>query len=102
LGYGLSEKTYQKAVALAFSEKKIGFVEQLYAPVVFKEKIVAKNFFDFLIEDVLVLELKRGDKFSKAHIEQVFNYLKTKKLKLGILAYFGPSRLHFKRIVNIN
>ncbi|MBL8030554.1 MAG: GxxExxY protein [Candidatus Doudnabacteria bacterium] len=54
-----------------------------------------------MIEDKIVLELKKGDRFSKTHIDQVNQYLVSKNLKLGILAYFAPNKVHYKRIVNL-
>ena len=75
LGYGYEEKTYQKAMAIALSKIGLQFVEQLYAPVMFEGEIVDRNFFDFLVNGLIVVELKRGDHFATAHIEQVFNYL---------------------------
>ncbi|MCL5667193.1 MAG: GxxExxY protein [Patescibacteria group bacterium] len=101
LGYGHLEKVYQKAIAIALAKAGMKFVEQLYAPVVFEGKVVGKNYFDFLIEGVIVLEIKKGDYFVKADIDQVYRYLVTKNLKLGILAYFAPRTLHFKRVVNL-
>lgn len=102
LGYGFEEKTYQKAIAIALEKSGFKFKEQLYAPVVFEGKVIDKNFFDFLIENIIVLEIKRGDHFSTAHIKQVYEYLVAKKLKLGILAYFAPRGIHYKRIVNVD
>ncbi|MFA5991569.1 MAG: GxxExxY protein [Candidatus Doudnabacteria bacterium] len=102
LGYGYEEKTYQKAVAMALKTAGFKFTEQLYAPVVFEGRVIDKNFFDFLIENIIVLEIKRGDHFSTAHIKQVNEYLAVKKLKLGILVYFAPRGIHYKRIVNLN
>jgi len=102
LGYGYEEKTYQKALALSFKEAGIRFVEQLYAPVMYEGKIIDKNFFDFLVEDIIVVEIKRGDHFSTAHINQVYKYLVTKGLKLGVLIYFSARGVHYKRIVNLN
>ncbi len=101
LGYGHPEKTYQKALCVAFKKAGISYVEQLYVPVIFEEKVVGKNYFDFLIEDKLVLEIKKGDYFSKTHIDQVYKYLVSKNLKLGILAYFAPRTVHLKRVVNL-
>jgi len=101
LGSGYHEKYYQKAVALQLKENKVSFKEQVYTPLIFKEEIIGKNFLDFLIEDKIILEIKKGDRFSKKHIEQILNYLKTTNLKLGILANFGLKDLKFKRIVNI-
>lgn len=101
LGHGLYEKTYQKATAIGLNQTGLKYTEQLYAPIIFEGKVVGKNYFDFLVENLVVVELKRGDKFTKAHIDQVYNYLVAKNLQLGILAYFGSSGLHYKRIVNI-
>jgi len=101
LGSGYHEKYYQKAVALQLKENKVSFKEQVYTPLILKEEIIGKNFLDFLIEDKIILEIKKGDRFSKKHIEQILNYLKTTNLKLGILANFGLKDLKFKRIVNI-
>lgn len=101
LGYGHSEKTYQKAIAIASRKTGIMFKEQIYFPLMFKGEKIETNYFDFLIEEKLVLEIKKGDRFVKAHIEQLYQYLVTSNLKLGILAYFAPRNLHYKRIVNV-
>jgi GxxExxY protein len=102
LGYGFAEKVYQKAVAVALKNAKLKFQEQVYAPVSFQGENISKGYLDFLIEDTLVLELKKGDRFSKTHIDQVYQYLISKKLQLGIIAYFTAKKVLFKRIVNLN
>ena len=102
LGYGYDEKTYQKAVAIALRNAGFKFVEQFYSPVIFEGKVIDKNFLDFLIDGIIILELKRGNHFSTAHIKQVYEYLVIKKLKLGLLVYFAPQGIHYKRIVNLN
>jgi len=101
LGYGLYEKTYQKAVALGLGLQGFNYVGQQYAPIIFEGKVVGKNYLDFVVEGKVAIELKRGDKFVKAHIDQLYNYLVAHNLELGILVYFGPHQLHYKRIVNL-
>jgi len=101
LGYGLTEKTYQRAVSTAFKNSKIRIQEQVYSPLTYAGVKVARNYFDFLVDGKVVLEIKKGDRFSKSHIDQLYQYLKSKNLKLGILAYFAPRNPHFKRIVNL-
>ncbi len=101
LGHGYLEKVYQKAVAVRLAQAGIKFIEQLYAPVFLDGVVIGKNFFDFLIEGKVVLEIKKGDHFSLAHIKQVNQYLVVNNLQLGILAYFAPRTVHFKRIVNL-
>src|SRR5687768_5002621 len=101
LGYGHPEKTYQKAFGVVFKEKNIAYKEQVYYPVNFRDKVIAKNFLDFLVEEKIVVELKKNFHFSKAHIDQVLKYLKVSNLKLAILFNFGKEGVTFKRIVNI-
>lgn len=102
LGYGYDEKTYQKALAESLRINGYHFIEQLYAPVMFGDKVVGRNYFDFLIENIIVVEIKKGDHFSTAHINQLYRYLVSKNLKLGILAYFAPRGVHYKRVVNLH
>jgi len=102
IGSGHPEKYYQKALAKALSDKGVVFAEQQYSPLKFKDKVVGKNFIDFVIEDKIVVEIKKGERYSKANIDQVVNYLRTANLKLAILINFGKEGVMFKRIVNIN
>lgn len=101
LGYGHKESIYQKAIAVSLKNAKLPFKEQVYSPVVFGEVNIWKNYLDFLIDERVIIEIKRGNYFHKSHIEQLHNYLIVNKLKLGILAYFTPNGVHFKRVVNI-
>ena len=102
LGYCYQEKYYQRAIAKVLKENKIEFKEQVYAPLEFKGERIGGYYLDFLIENRLILEIKKGDRFSKTNIDQVYSYLKRFNLKLGIIANFTRGGLKFKRIVNIN
>lgn len=101
LGYGYQEKYYEKAIAKLLEQEGLNYKEQLHVPLKFKNEKIGDYFLDFLIEDKIVVELKKGDKFSKKNIDQVYEYLKVKNLKLGIIAQFTSTTLKFKRIVNI-
>ena len=98
---GHKEVYYQNAIAAGLRESNIAFKEQVYFPVVFKDEKVGKYFFDFLIDDKIILEIKAGDKFSRKNIEQIYSYLVASNLKLGILANFSGTEVKFKRILNI-
>lgn len=102
LGPGHSERTYQKATAVMFAKKNLGFVEQLPAPVYFKEERLNNRFLDFLVEDKIVVELKKNESFSIGNIRQINDYLIGKKLSLGILANFTFRGVKTKRVININ
>ena len=102
LGGGHHEKYYQRALAELFKEKSLNVTQQVYYPLAFNGKIIGKNFLDFLIDDKLIVEIKKGNNFSKKHIDQVLGYLKNSKIKLAILINFGLNGVSFKRIVNFD
>src|SRR3972149_10271300 len=101
LGGGLKEKHYEKAVKKLFDERSIHYSEQLMVPIIFKSEQIGKNFLDFLVERKIVIELKTGERFKKENINQIYNYLKSSNLKLGILVNFRDKDVRFKRILNI-
>ena len=101
LGSGLKEKVYGNAFEELLKENSINYSRELYSPIVFKDKIVAKNFLDFLIDDSLVVELKVGSNDFKGVCNQVFNYLRAKDLKLGLIIRFTREGVRVKRIPNL-
>ncbi len=102
LGSGHYEKYYQKALAESFSKNQLKFKEQTYFPLKFNNKIIGKNFIDFLVEDKVIVEIKKDSRFAKSHIDQVLEYLKLTNLQLAILINFGSENVSFKRIINLN
>lgn len=101
LGAGHKEKVFQKAMSIQFGADNIHFKEQIYHPLIFKKNKLEKDYFDFLVEDKVVVELKRSDYFTKAHFEQVNHYLQISKLQLGLLVSFTTNGVRFKRVVNL-
>ena len=100
LGSGHKEIVYHKALAVEFESTKISFVEEVYFPVEFKGVIVGKNYFDFLVEDKVIVELKSLSRFAKAHFDQTRNYLTVSKLQLALLINFCLEGVQCKRVVN--
>ncbi|MBI3627712.1 MAG: GxxExxY protein [Candidatus Sungbacteria bacterium] len=100
LGPGHHERYYQRSVAQALREIKLPFKEQVSFPLKFRTALIGRYQLDFLVDEKIVLELKKGDNFSKRHIDQVLQYLKSTNLKLAILANFAKSGVKFKRIIN--
>lgn len=102
LGYGYKEIYYQRALANNFRTRNLLFKEQVPAKIKLKNGIIGKIYLDFLIEDKIVLEIKKTDRFSRQEIAQVHGYLKATGLKLGVIAHFTRDGIKFKRILNIN
>ncbi len=101
LGPGHSEAYYQKALAQALRKNKLRFEEQVYFPLKYDDVLIGKKFLDFLVEDKVVVEIKKGNRFSKSNIDQVLEYIRLNDFLLGILVNFGTDVVSFKRLVNI-
>lgn len=102
VGGGHKESVYQKAMSIAFQKKNLKFQEQLYFPLKFKGSLVGKNFFDFYVEEKIIVELKARTRFSKADYTQVLEYLNDKKLQLALLINFTLNEVICKRVINFN
>jgi GxxExxY protein len=100
LDAGHLEKVYQKAYAKELTATKLNFKEQVSYKVFYKNEVIGNNYLDFLVEDKIIIELKRTDFYSKKHIEQVSNYLVVSKLKLALLINFTSRGVRIKRVVN--
>jgi len=101
LGYGYQEKYYQRAIASLLKKENISFEEQFSAPITFNGNKIGRYFLDFLIDNKIILEIKKSENFQKNNIEQIYAYLKAFNLKLGILANFTKNGVKIKRIANI-
>lgn len=101
IGYSHKEKYIQKAIVKALEKNNISFKREVKTDLKFKDDKIGMYFLDFLIENKIVLEIKKREHFSKNDIEQVYAYLKATGLKLGIVAHFTKGGVKFKRILNL-
>jgi GxxExxY protein len=101
LGPGHPEKVYQRAMATVFRERKIKFTEQYPLFVNFKSEPIANRFADFLVEEKIIVELKRGRFSFQNELEQTKGYLEMSGLQLGIIIRFTQNGAQFRRVVNL-
>jgi len=100
LGYGYQEKYYEKAIEACLIERKYKYKRQAPYTIEFKGQFIGRYYFDFIIEDKIILEIKKGNYFDRRNISQVKGYLKASGLKLAILANFTPNGVKFFRVFN--
>ncbi len=101
IGPGHLEKVYQRALAIAFRKAGLNFIEQIRYDVKFCDENVGFGFVDFLVEEKIIVELKRGKIYLKKEVDQVVDYLKKSDLSLGIIIRFTPEGARFKRLINL-
>lgn len=101
LGYGYQEKHYERAVEKYLRDKKIKYIRQAPYNIAIKGESIGRYFFDFLIEGKIILEIKKGNYFSRKNLDQAKGYLKASEKKLAILANFTEKGVKFYRVLNI-
>jgi GxxExxY protein len=101
LGKGRPEKFYQKGMAAMLSKAGLKFKEQVYYCEKIEDRKIGTTYFDFFVEDLVVVEIKQGEHFSAANFEQIKNYLKMNNCKLGILINFTSKEVKVRRVLNL-
>lgn len=99
LGHGFLESVYEKALAVEFGLRKIGFELQRSLPVKYKNVIVGSFVADVVVEDKIILELKAVRKLEAVHTAQAVNYLAATGFKLAIIINFGEPSLVTARVL---
>ena len=90
LGPGLLESAYEECLCREFGLRQLHFKRQQAIPVEYKGvKLDCGYRIDFLIEDLVILELKSVDSLQPIHEAQLLTYLKLTGLKVGLLINFN-------------
>ncbi|QDK83194.1 GxxExxY protein [Spirosoma sp. KCTC 42546] len=100
LGSGFQEVIYQRALAIELEECSVEFTREFDMPIFFKGRHIGSRRVDFLIENVVSVELKAIAMLNDDHLAQAINYLEAYNLEVGLLINFGNSSLQFKRLLN--
>ena len=100
LGPGFLESVYEEAFAIELDLRNISYKRQYPIDIFYKEKLAKHFVCDFIIEDVVLVELKALSQLGDIEKAQVLNYLKATKLPVGLLLNFGAQSLEYKRFVN--
>ena len=100
LGNGFQEVIYQRALAKEMGLQNVNFNREFEMPIYYKEEHIGTRRVDFLIEDVVSVEIKALVKLEDVHLAQAINYLEAYNLEIGLLINFGSKSLEFKRLIN--
>ncbi|WP_185206380.1 GxxExxY protein [Chryseobacterium sp. C3] len=104
LGAGLAEIVYHKALEKEFKLRNIEYKSEFQIPVIYKDEYLNCDFkCDFLIEDLIVLEIKAVSSLLEIHKSQILNYMNLLKVPKGVLVNFNVKNIyHFGQETFIN
>ena len=97
-GHGHLEKVYENA--LAHRLKKAGLSVKQQEPITVYDEdgtVIGQYFADIMVEDWLILELKAVKTLANEHVAQIMGYLKSARLKHGLLINFGSYRFEIRK-----
>jgi GxxExxY protein len=100
LGKGFPEVIYQRALAIEFKKKELGFEREKEMPIYYKDYNIGARRVDFLVEGKVLVEIKAITEINDLHHAQILNYLTAYNLNVGLLINFGEKSLKFKRFVH--
>jgi GxxExxY protein len=103
LGPGLLESAYEECLAREFDLRQIPFQRQKMLPVEYKGVTLDCGYrLDFLVAEMVVVEVKAIDTLLPLHEAQMLTYLKLGGWKIGLLINFHVTLLKngIRRLVN--
>jgi GxxExxY protein len=99
LGYGSSEHVYAAVLEKELTRRGFRVQREVSVPVYYRGEIAAWQRLDMLVNDLIVIEIKIGEKLPQIASSQLYNYLRCTNLELGLLLHFGHQP-KFQRIVH--
>ncbi|MCZ2458568.1 MAG: GxxExxY protein [Chitinophagales bacterium] len=100
LGNGFQEVIYQRAMEIELPLYSLAFKREFEMPIYYREHQIGTRRVDFLVEEVISVELKAVIKLEDVHLAQAINYLEAFNIEIGLLINFGSKSLEFKRLIN--
>ena len=102
-GPGLLESAYRECLCYDLIEKGLFVIKEKPMPIIYKEVRLDHGYrMDLLVENKVVVELKRAEAINDVHIAQMLTYLKLGDYKLGLIINFQNKLLRdgIKRMIN--
>jgi len=100
LGNGFQEVIYQRALDMEMKLADLKFNREFEMPIHYRKKQIGLRRVDFLVENLISVEIKAITKLEDVHFAQAINYLEAYNLEIGLLINFGERSLNFKRLKN--
>jgi len=100
LGNGFQEVIYQRALEIEMPNYNLNFKREFVMPIFYRSIQIGTRRVDFLVEDIISVELKAVIRLEDVHLAQAINYLEAYNIEVGLLINFGSKSLEFKRLIN--
>ncbi|MDR2147232.1 MAG: GxxExxY protein [Tannerella sp.] len=100
LGSGFYEVIYQRALEIEFQTERVPYKREFEMPIFYREIRIGTKRVDFLVNEVIAVELKALKELEPINLTQAMNHLEAYNLEIGLLINFGEMSLKFHRLTN--
>ncbi len=90
LPHSLDEVVYQRAMNIELAKNGIRTSREVRYLVYYDGEVVGDYRADLIVDDTVIVEIKKTRKLLETHVEQVQRYLVVSGLQVGLLFTFGP------------
>ena len=98
LGFGYLEHVYVMALERELRARGHRVAREMCVWVYYKGEELTQHRLDMVVDDKLVVEVKSTFQLHKITPRQVYNYLKSTRLEVGLLLHFGPDPAFYRLI----
>ena len=81
-------------------DNKLSVAREVEMPIIYKGTAIGGRRVDFLVNNIICVEIKALIKLEDVHLAQALNYLEAFNLEVGLLINFGARSLEVKRLYN--
>ena len=99
LGHGLVEKPYENALVVEFNLQGIPFRQQPAFDIIYKGQTVGLFIPDLIAFDTVVVDAKVIERITDHERGLMLNYLRTTKMRVGVILNFKRAKLEWERLV---
>jgi len=92
LGPGLLEPTYAAALRIELEGARIEYQQEVRVPALYKGHLIGEYRIDFIIEDLVIVDVKSVERMPPVFDAQMLTYLRVTEKRVGLLIIFN-SRL---------
>jgi GxxExxY protein len=98
IGPGKRENTYQRSMEVRMTDAGVAYVAQKLLEVRDQGVLVGYYIPDFIVEEVVIVEIKALSWLDNSHLRQIIGYMAVTGCPVGLLINFGRRSLEYRRI----
>ncbi len=95
---GYSEENYARSLAVELRQRGLAVQEQVHITRRYRGRDIGSDFIDLVVENKVVIEVKKWARIRPEHIRQTQTYLIDSGLAVGLVLNFGGQQPDFRRI----